>query len=353
MKNKRFDAKIQTSSKRIAITGSTGMLGSHLVAELLRRGYGDLVLPVRSLERLTALDATLRREGFSVEDKALRPIETGLNDPNGLREAFAGVDTVFHCAAVVSMQSGDAKELIETNVEMTEHVVDAAVACGVRRLVHTSSVAALGEAAPGHKFIDEHCELENLRGTSPYGISKFFSENRAWRGEEEGLQVVVVNPGIILGEGDWKGGGSTLIIPFAASGIPFYTTGVMGYVDVKDVARAEADLAQTPEAAGQRFILVGENLSYRELLSRVATLNGRRPPRMNAGKAVLKTAVTGEWLLAKLARRQPRLTGPAADSALRQSYYDGCKIRRFVPGFHYTPVGQTLDRVIKAYRSER
>ncbi|MDR2885715.1 MAG: NAD-dependent epimerase/dehydratase family protein, partial [Rikenellaceae bacterium] len=208
----------KTNYKRVAVTGSTGMLGSHLVAELLRRGYGDVVLPVRSLARLGALEATLRRERLlsgAPENEceklgipcgvaslpALHPVEVALNDPNGLREAFAGVDAVFHCAAAVSLGDDDAQELIETNVEMTEHVVDAAIACRVRRLVHTSSVAALGEARPGETLIDESCELENISGTAPYGVSKFFSENRASRGVLQGLEVVIVNPGIILGAG--------------------------------------------------------------------------------------------------------------------------------------------------------
>ncbi len=348
--------------ERALVTGSTGMVGSHLVAELLRRGYGDIVLPVRSLERLDALAATLRREGFAeLAEKIaakdyegpLHPAEVALNDPQGLREAFAGVGVAFHCAAVVSMTGDDAAGLIETNVEITEHVVDAAVACGVRRLVHTSSVAALGEVPEGEKFITESTDLENLAGTSPYGVSKFYAENRAWRGRTEGLEVVVVNPGIILGVGDWRSGGSTLIVPFAASGIPFYTTGVMGYVDVRDVARAEAGLADCDGADGQRFILVSENLSYKDLISRAAALAGKRPPKIRAGRLLIGAAWRGDRLRSKLTGRPQTLTRPAAEAALRECYYRGSKVRECLPDFRYTPVGHTLDRVLKAYSDER
>ncbi len=347
-------------NKRVVVTGSTGMLGSHLVAELLRRGYADVVLPVRSRARLAALAATLRREGFEdladqvMQDgaKELHPVEVALNDPLGLKEAFAGADVVFHCAAAVSMSDDDPAGLIESNVEITTHVVDAAIACGVRRLVHASSVAALGEAPEGQKFIDEHTELENMAGTSPYGVSKFLSENRAWRGRTEGLQVVVVNPGIILGAGDWTSGGSTLIIPFAASGMPFYTDGVMGYVDVRDVARAEAELSECDKADGERFILVGENLTYKELISRVAVLAGKRPPKFRAGKGLLGLLWRTESLLSKVSRYKVKMTRSAAQAASRACYYNGNKIKGFLPDFRYTPIGFTIDRVLKAYNDD-
>lgn len=352
------------------VTGSTGMLGGHLVAELLHRGYTDIILPVRSLARLKNLADILRREGqvqlaAQIETGTckmmgcpLHPVQVRLNDPVGLRDAFKGVDTVFHCAAVVSLDSTDPCELIETNVEITTHVVDAAIECGVRRMVHTSSIAALGETLPGQtnpdgsrKYIDETTNLESLVGTSPYGVSKFLSENRVWRGATQGLEVVVVNPAIIIGAGDWKSGGSTLIIPFAASGEPFYTDGVMAYVDVRDVARAEVDLSVNKQAVGERFVLAAENLSYKDFITRVAKIAGRRPPFIRAGKALLGVAWRADLIRSKLSGKESRLTKAAAASAIRECYYDGGKIVRFVPGFKYTPIDQTLKRVVDVYKN--
>ncbi len=341
-------------SERTAVTGASGMLGSHLVAELLRAGYTDITLPLREASRTATLDKTLRREGFlqGVSTPGLHITECALNDPHALREAFEGVGVVFHCAAAVSMRDSDAAELIETNVEIASHVALAAVDCHVRRLVHTSSVAALGGPHPGGEMIDESCELENMAGTSPYGVSKFLSENQAWRAAAEGVEVTVVNPGIILGLGDWRSGGSTLIIPFASSGIPFYTDGAMGYVDVRDVARAEVLLADSPGAVGQRFILSGGNMTYRELISACAAFAGRRAPFLRAGRAALYTYAALDAVYSKITGREPRMTRAAARSAMTGSLYDGGKVTRTLPGFEYTPVMQTLERVVKAYKDE-
>ncbi len=339
-------------NSRVAVTGSTGMLGGCLVAELLRRGYGHIVLPVRSLARLDVLKSTLARLGADPHTGALYPVEANLNDPAALREALAGVDAVFHCAAEVSLRDGDPARLIETNVEITTHVVDAALACGVRRMVHVSSIAALGEARRAGELIDETCGLEEMAGTSPYGISKFLSENRAWRGRTEGLEVVVVNPAVILGEGDWHSGGSTLIIPTAAGGMPFYTSGAVGYVDVRDVARAMVSLCECPAADGERFILCGANLSYREFFTAVAGFAGKRPPRFEAGKFLLGLVWRSERLLSKISGYEPKLSRAAVNSALRTSLYDGGKITRFIKDFSYTPVMETIERVVKAYKDE-
>ncbi len=332
---------------KIVVTGATGMVGSHLVAELLRRGCSQLVLPVRNPARAERLYATLEREGVVPSPGALRIVEAALNNPLELAGLLEGTDTVFHCAARVSLDGGGAEEMIETNVEMTAHLVNAALTCGVRRFMHVSSIAALG-TAPDGGLTDETATLESLAGTSPYGIGKFFAENEVWRGVTEGLRAVVVNPAVILGAGDWCTG-SSAIVPVLAGGSFFYPQGATGFVDVHDVARALADLAGCGGAVGERFILCGGNLSYRELLEAGARASGCRRPKMKAGPKLLAAAVK----TARIFGGRALLSQELADILSRSCRYDGSKIGRYLPSFVYTSPERSVARLVALYREDR
>ena len=168
------------------------------------------------------------------------------------------------------------------------------------------------------------------------------------RGVAKGLRAVVVNPSVILGVGDWQSGGSTLIIPFVAGGIPFYTTGVMGYVDVRDVARAMVLLSREPKAVGERFILSSENISYKDFISLAAAYAGRRKPWIRAGRRILTAGAALDKLYSWITGSQPQLTAEVISNAVGKSYYDGSKVTRYVD-FKYTPVGDTIRRVVKDY----
>ncbi len=331
---------------KIVVTGATGMLGSHLVAELLRRGYAHLVLLVRRGARQERLYATLRREGVEPGEGVLQIVETALNNPWELKEWLKETDTVYHCAAQVSLEGGGEEELIETNVEMTTHLVNASLECGVRRFMEVSSIAALG-TAPDEGLTDESRILESLAGTSPYGVSKFFAENEVWRGMTEGLRAVVVNPAVILGAGDWQSG-SSAIIPVLARGAMFYPTGMTGFVDVHDVARALVELSVCEKAVGERFILCGGNLSYRELLETGARAAGRRGPKWKAGAKLLTTAgkIAGLW------GGKAALSQEMVGILSRRNRYDGLKIGRFV-SFGYTPVSESVIRLVELYLKEK
>ena len=333
------------SAAKIVVTGATGMVGSHLVAELLRRGYTRLKLPVRNPARVEKLYATLEREGVKPAPGTLQIDKVALNNPLELSEWLAGTDTVFHCAAQVSLADGT-QEMIEANVEMTAHLVNASQKCGVRRFLHVSSIAALG-AAPDGGMTDETAMLESLAGTSPYGVSKFFAENEVWRGVTEGLRAVVVNPAVILGAGDWCTG-SSAIIPAVAGGSWFYPRGENGFVDVHDVARALVDLAGCEKAVGERFILCGGNLSYRTLIETGARAAGRRKPKWEAGPKLLAAVGKMAGRFGGKALFSPEMVGILS----RRSRYDGRKIGRHVP-FEYTPLEESVARLVKLYLTEK
>lgn len=339
------------TSKKIAVTGATGLVGSHLVAELLRQGYRDITLPVRNPQRLANLYKTLEREGVARTDANFKIVETELNNPVTLKACFCGIDTVFNCAAAVSLGAMDEHLLIDGNIEIAKHVVNAALECGVGRLVHVSSIAALGPAPEGKKYIDESTCVESLAGMSAYSTGKFLSENEIWRGSEIGLKATVVNPAVILGAGDWRSG-STALAPLMTLGIPFYTEGVTAMVDVRDVARAMIALANSDAAIGERYILSGGDISYREFLTLAALAAGRKPPRIKAGRFALGAAWRAAWLWGRLTGSKPLLNKELSRIVTNKTYHSTEKIKNTV-NFEFTPLADTIDRIVKQYLTEK
>ncbi len=334
--------------KKIVVTGATGLAGSHLVAELLRSGYGSITVVVRNPGSLEKLRKTLSREGLEERFADLAVAQSELNNPHTLADALEGADVVFNCAGVVTVD--DDRTVIQRNVEITAHVVDAALAKGVGRLVHISSIAALGEPTEGKKIVDETSEMQTTEGVLPYGVSKFLSENEVRRGAALGLRTVTVNPAIILGpEVD---GSSSVIVPLLARGTCVYTEGVEAFVDVRDVARAMVLLSGLDDVVGQRFVLSAENLSFRELFKMGNAAIGRKPPRIRLRAGVLHLAASAVGILGRLSGKHFLFNHRVARYMTHKNYYSGEKITS-VTGFAYTPMRQTVERLVKQYLAEK
>ena len=332
------------AGKRVAVTGATGMLGSELVRQLVDAG-ASVRMVVRSSARLEPLSRSLRNDvEFSV-------FECELVNPVELKEAFADVDAVFHCAARVSFLLGDDSELVRTNTDIAHHVVNACLEAGVGRLVHVSSIAALGEPnAQG--VIDAASFPDSVAGWNGYSLSKFYSENEVWRGIRNGLQATIVNPSIILGPGDWKGEGSAALFAVLSDGMLFYVPGENGYVDLRDVARAMILLATTPEAANKRFILNGINLTFKEFITLAAKSRGKRPPRWRVGeKGLCRLRVVSEWF-AGITRTKPLLTKGLVKAAVGVSRYDGESVKGVID-LEYHPIEQTMQYMASAYLRDK
>lgn len=337
--------------RRIAITGATGLVGSHLVAELIGRGYRHITLLVRDASRLNRMTATLDREQVDYGDVIFNVIEVGLTNPIELAEALNGIDVVYNCAAAVSLGAMDDHMLIEGNMQMARHIVNACLDAGVGRLVHVSSIAAVGEAPEGVEYIDETMTHESIADLPSYYAGKLLSENEVMRGVVGGLNAVIVNPALILGAGDWRTG-STAMVPSMAAGVPFYTEGVTGMVDVKDVARALVDLAGCGGGEGERYILCGANISYREFLTLSAHAAGKKPPTKKAGKLLLGFAWRSASALGTLTGTKFLFTRDVAKVLLKKTYYSTEKIKNRL-NFEFTPIEKTIERIIKQYLAEK
>ncbi len=347
MKQSEMSGVLQT--KRIAVTGGTGLIGSHLVAELLKRGCRVKLL-VRDMRRIGQLRETLSRMGAESYYGRIEFCETELNNPHTLTSALTDIEVVFHCAALVTLDPEEDEKVVLVNTEITTHVVNACLRCGVELLVHISSIATLGECRIGQNTVDEMCILSNPVGRSSYSVSKIYAENTVQRGMVEGLRAVIVNPSVVIGEGDLNSSSSRLVA-YAMRRRLFYTNGVKGYVDVRDVARAAVGLAEMPQAIGKRFIVSAENLTFGTLFSMAARISGHWPPLIPVGRRVLTGIYKVEKLLNKWFGRRPILSETLIANACDESYYDNSRMKNLV-GFTYTPIRETLERVIHYYKRQ-
>lgn len=326
------------------------MLGSHLVAALLDGGCRVKLL-VREGSDEGLLKRTLERTGTAALYDRIEFSRTALNNPHELDEALQGIDIVFHCAARVSFDPGEADAVVSSNTEMTTHVVNSCLACGVGLLVHVSSIATLGRPLDAGAPITETCILNSLVGRTAYGISKIYAENTVLRGMRQGLRAVIVNPSIILGEGDWKRGSAALVALGARNRL-FYTEGIKGYVDVRDVAQAMIRLSLAPQAAGRRFIVSAGDLSFRELFARIAGTTGRMRPRIPLGKTALLTLARLDGKLSRATGRKRMFPDSFVADATDTLRYDGSELLRTID-FRYTPLEETIARIVRAYLEDR
>ncbi len=304
-------------------------MGAHLITQLVKQHH-----QVRALYRSEKPEM----EGAD----QVQWIQGDILDTSLLAEAMENVRQVYHCAGMVSFNPKQKEILHKTNVEGTANVVNACLAARVEKLVHVSSVAALGRLRQ-HKMINETMVWTEETSNSEYGKTKYLGEMEVWRGVGEGLQCVIVNPSIILGAGDW-GGGSSALFKNVYKEFPWYTDGVTGFVDVADVACAMQLLMNSP-ITGQRFIVSAANIGYHELFTEIAQLFGKKPANKKVTPFMAALVWRIEALKAAFTGKRPLLTRETAKTAQAKVYFDNTKLIKYLPAFSYTPVTATLQRI--------
>ncbi len=323
----------------ILVTGGTGLLGSHLLLELTKRHEKVRALHRPSSNLSYVLD-TFRLYLDKPEEQygKIEWLSGDITEYDSLLKALDGVVHVYHAAASISFLPGNRADLMFNNVEGTANVVNACLEGNIAKLCYVSSTAALGNAPPGEEISEDMPWILQKKRTL-YSASKFRSELEVWRGIAEGLHAVIVNPSIIIGPGDWKRSSSYL---FSAvwNGLRFYTKGVTGYVDVRDVVRAMIDLTES-ELEGERFTLSSENLSYKEVLTMIAGNLGRKPPRLYASPFLVSLAWRSDWLVHALSGKPRKITREAARSSSRKARFSNQKIRQ-ATGMEFIPMVQSI-----------
>ncbi len=309
------------------VTGGTGIVGAHVLDALLAQGQSvrallrkgsDISIVQRILEHYHADGA----ERF----QRIQWVEGDLFDVDALREAMQGVDHVYHCAAMVSFDPRDERELLRTNVEGTANVVNAALEAGVNRLCHVSSTATIGGGMDGG-IGDETKPFVQDNNSSGYAVSKADAELEVHRGIAEGLDAVMVNPCVVIGPGQ-HGRSSMTMIDRVRKGSRFFPGGTNAVVDARDVATAMIRLI-TEGGTGERYLLVGEEISYERLFTLIAKSAGKPAPSAKLPAWALEFGWRAEALRTFFGGR-PLITRNTARTASRIRHYDGSKAARLL-----------------------
>jgi len=316
------------------VTGATGFIGANLVEALTQQGW-----QVRALHRRSS---SLKALAGLRYDSAIGDV----TDPASLAAAVDGVDVVFHVAAVADYWRSNRDRLMRVNVEGTRNVLQAARDCRARRVVFTSSCAALGQP-PFGQALDEHAQF-NLRPEDfPYGYSKHLAEQVCNEFVRAGLDVVIVNPAVVFGPRDVNLISSSLIVELAQHRIPFVPPGGVSVIDVADVCYAHIVAAERGRT-GERYILTNENLTYRQLFGLIADVVGRPRPRAAIPGAVLKLAAYPIGFM----RNRLGWPLPVSDEQVRFAaetfWFDPGKARREL-GLTQRPVLETIQRTYAWY----
>lgn len=328
----------------ILVTGGTGLVGSHLLYFLLKENG-----KVRAIHRKNSDVASVKKvfalytpDAESLFNK-IEWVEANITDVPELILAFENITKVYHCAAFISFDPSKYKVLKKANVEGTANIVNLCLANNIQKICYVSSVATFGSTLNGG-LISEENQWNPEERNSVYAITKFGAEMEVWRGTQEGLDAVIINLGVILGTSP-NGDGSGTIIALGSSGIPFYPSGGMGVVDVQDVVKAMI-LLMDSEIKNEQFILVGENIPYKKLLSKLAQLFGKKMPSKKLPKKIMFFLSSADWLASKLFGKKRKLFKATVRSMFKTSFYDASKVKSSLE-FQFTPLEVTLERIVK------
>lgn len=322
----------------IAVTGATGFLGAHVVCTLLQTGATVKAFKRKNsnLDEFNYIYPIFFKDNIALQ--RLTWIEADVLDVQSIAEALDDATEVYHCAAMVSFFKKDTPKMMQVNVEGTANMVNISLQLGIKKFAYISSIAALGRAKDG-AHINENTRWVDAKTNSNYAVSKHKAEMEVWRAAEEGLNVVIVNPGVILGSGNWRKG-SCALFGMVKRGMPFYTNGVNGYVDVIDVANVTIALMKG-NVFNQRFVLVSQNADMHWFLNQTSAHLNKKPPFIKVNKWIAEAA----WVLAFVAnlfkKHKSGLTKETSRASLKKYYYSNQKITTQL-NYNFIPLEQTI-----------
>jgi len=330
----------------ILVTGGTGLVGSHLLYQLVKVGN-----KVRAIHRNTSnLDAVKRVFSYYTKDfenlfSQINWLEADICDTPSLEKAFVDISYVYHCAAIISFDSKDYQKMRKTNIEGTANMVNFSIDNTIKKFCFVSSIASI-EKNTKNKLIDETGDWNTETNNYGYAITKYGAEMEVWRGSQEGLDIVIVNPGVILGSGFWHNGPGELFTR-VNKGFKFYSEGVTGFVGVKDVVKAMIKLMKS-SIKNERFILVSKNTSFKNIFFQIADNFNKKRPSIKVTKTLSGIAWRLEWIKSKITGKAPMITKHSASAALRNYEYSSNKIRKDL-GFEFETLEITIKDVCKDF----
>lgn len=327
----------------ILVTGGTGLVGAHLLLHLAENetAVRAIYRSPKGIEKTKSLFKLYQKEHLFPN---IEWLQADIIDIPSLETAFKNIDYVYHCAGLISYDPNDENELRKINIEGTANIVNFCIAYPIKKLCHVSSIAALGDLASHESEITEATEWNPESPHSDYAISKYGAEMEIWRSQQEGLNVVIVNPGVIFGAGFWNQG-SGKFFSSIKKGFPFYTNGSTGYVGVTDVVKIMIRLMKS-DIVGERFTLVSENLTFKNVIFKIAENLRTKKPGIEAKPWMTSLAWRLDWFIATFFRTKRRLSKYSANAMHSSDFISNAKIKNAL-NFEF----QSIDDVVREVTS--
>jgi nucleoside-diphosphate-sugar epimerase len=328
----------------VKVIGGTGLVGSHLLCELAKT-ENKIFASYRTESKILNVKKTFDFYFGSAAEEKWEKINwayVNVNDIVSLDEFIEENDEVYHCVGLVSFNRTDFNKLMKINREGTTNVVNVSLDMKIKKLCYVSSTAAV--TGGGEKIVSENSKWKKSDETGPYSISKYGAEREVWRGIEEGLSATIVNPCVILGAGDWIESSLT-ILKEIERGLSFYPPGSNAIVDARDVATCMVKLMKS-DISAERFLLIGENVSFKNLIDKIANRLGKKPPTFAVGKTGLTLARFILGFVAFINRRKSPITIDTVRSSLSETVYDNRKIITTLE-YNFFTLDETIDNSVK------
>ena len=332
----------------ILVTGGTGLVGSHLLYHLALEN--DIIKAIhRKNSDLNAVKNVFRyyTDNFEPLIQKIEWVEADITDIFAMEKAFKNVTEVYHSAAMVSFDPKDYKAMRKINIDGTSNIVNFCIDFGIKKLCFVSSVAAI-EKSFNNEIIDENEPWNNEMNNYGYAITKYGAEMEVWRGSQEGIPCVIVNPGVILGAGFWHNGSGALFSKID-KGLKFYSEGVTGFVGVKDVVSVMIQLMKS-NILNERFILVSENKSFKDVFFLIADNLCKKRPSIKVTEFMSAVGWRLEKIRSVLTGKAPLLTVHSAKSIHNKHYYSSEKVKKALH-YDFEFVADTVKKVCKLYKN--
>ncbi|MEG1022916.1 MAG: NAD-dependent epimerase/dehydratase family protein [Flavobacterium sp.] len=331
----------------VLVTGGTGLVGSHLLLHLIENGENVRAIyrTKNNIQKAKSVFELYKKEALF---EKIEWLEADILDVPSLENAFINIDYVYHCAALISFDPKDEEALRKINIEGTANMVNFSIALGVKKFCFVSSIAALGDLASHETYITEETDWNPEKPHSDYAISKYGSEMEVWRAHQEGLDVIIVNPGVILGpipKTKNKQQGSAELYLKVANGLSFYTLGSTGFITVDDVVKISRQLMNS-EIKNERFTLIADNIVFKNILDTIAEVLKVKKPSIHAKPLFMNFLWMADGIFSTLFFQKRRLTKATAKASYSKNLYSNEKIKTAL-GTVFTDVHQYVRDISK------
>ncbi|WP_281323172.1 NAD-dependent epimerase/dehydratase family protein [Flavobacterium aestivum] len=327
----------------VLVTGGTGLVGAHLLIHLIEKGENVRAIYRNqdSIQKTKSLFSLYKKEALY---DSIHWLQADVLDIPSLESAFVGIDQVYHCAALISFDPKDEDLVRKTNIEGTANIVNFCLTNDIKKLCHVSSIAALGDLAEHESIITEETEWNPEKPHSDYAISKYGAEMEVWRGLQEGLEVVIINPGVIIGPGFWNQGSGELFTK-VKNGLSFYTKGSTGFIAVSDIVSTMYHLMKS-EIHGERFTLISQNITFQNLLFTIADSLKVKRPKYYATPFIMNTLYKLDWIASNIFGKKRQLSRASARSSYSNDLFSNEKIKNAL-NIEFIDVHDYIKKIIK------